>query len=55
MSISATGSAHVTPISSEKAEGPGPDHDGDGDDLGVKASVQANLTPGTGAAVNKTA
>lgn len=55
MSIAAIGSAHVAPISSEKAEGPGPDHDGDADDVGVKAPVQADLTPGTGAVVNKTA
>ena len=55
MSVAAIGSAHVAPISSEKAERPGPDHDGDADDVGVKAPVQANLTPGTGAVVNKTA
>jgi hypothetical protein len=55
MSIAAIGSAPVTPISSEKAEGPGPDHDGDADDAGVKASVQATPAPGTGAVVDKTA
>jgi hypothetical protein len=55
MSIAAIGSAHVTPISPEKAEGPGPDHDGDADDAGVKAPVQAAPPPGTGTAVDKTA
>ena len=55
MSIAAVGSAHVMPVSSEKAEGPGPDHDGDADDAGTKAPVQAALAPGTGANVNKSA
>jgi hypothetical protein len=55
MSISAVGSAHTAPISAEKAEGPGPDHDGDSDDAGVKAPVQAAPVPGTGAVVNKKA
>jgi hypothetical protein len=55
MSVAAIGSAHVLPISSEKVEGPGPDHDADADDVSVKAPVQADPTPGTGAVVNKTA
>jgi hypothetical protein len=55
MSIAAIGSASIMPIGSEKAEGHGPDHDGDGDDAGVKAPVQAAPAPGTGAAVDKTA
>jgi hypothetical protein len=55
MSIAAIGSAHATPISLEKAEGSGPDHDGDADDVSIKAPVQADPTPGTGAVVNKTA
>ena len=55
MSIAAIGSAHVTPINPEKVEGPGPDHDGDADDAGVKAPVQAAPTPGTGVVVDKTA
>ena len=53
MSIAAIGSAHTAPISPEKAEGPGPDHDGDSDDKSVRAPVQA--APGTGAVVNKKA
>jgi len=55
MSISAVGSAPVSPISSEKAEAPGPDHDGDADDAGVKASVQAAPAPGTGIVLDKKA
>jgi hypothetical protein len=55
MSIAAVGSAQTAPITPEKAEGPGPDHDGDADDGGVKASVQAAPAPGTGAVVDKTA
>jgi hypothetical protein len=55
MSIATIGSAHVMPVSSEKAEGPGPDHDGDADDAGAKAPVQAAPPPGTGAAIDKTA
>ncbi len=57
MSIAAVGSAHVMPTATglEKAEGPGPDHDGDADDSGVKASVQAAPVPGTGVVVDKTA
>ena len=55
MSISAVGSAPVMPISSERAEGAGPDHDGDSDDAGVKAPVQALPAPGTGQVVDKTA
>ncbi len=57
MSIAAVGSVHVMPMAtgSEKAEGPGPDHDGDADDSGVKASVQAAPVPGTGVVVDKTA
>jgi hypothetical protein len=55
MSISAVGSAPIVPTGSEKAEEPGPDYDGDSDDAGVKAPVQAAPTPGTGVAVDKTA
>jgi hypothetical protein len=55
MSIAAIGSAQATPITPEKAEGPGPDHDGDADDVAVQAPVQAAPTPGTGNVVDKTA
>jgi hypothetical protein len=55
MSVSAVGSAPVLPISGERAEGPGPDHDGDADDKAVKAPVQSAPAPGTGAVVNKSA
>jgi hypothetical protein len=55
MSIAAIGSAPVVPSGVEKAEGPGPDHDGDADDAGVHAPVQAASAPGTGAVVDKTA
>jgi hypothetical protein len=56
MSIAAVGSAPVMPTGTEKAEGPGPDHDGDADDGGsVQASVQAAPPPGAGTVVDKTA
>ena len=55
MSIAAVGSAPVMPVSSEKAVGPGPDHDGDADDAGVKAPVQAAPAPGTGVVIDKKA
>ena len=56
MSIAAVGSAHVMPTSTGQTEGPGPSHDGDGDDGGgVQAPVQAAPTPGTGAVVDKAA
>jgi len=55
MSVSAIGSAPVMPMSSERAEGAGPDHDGDSDDAAVQAPVQAAPAPGTGVIVNKTA
>jgi hypothetical protein len=52
MSIAAVGGAPSTPINPEKAEGPGPDHDGDAYDVSVQAPVQA--APGTGTVVDKT-
>jgi hypothetical protein len=55
MSVAAIGSAHVTPIGPQKAEGPVPKQDGDADDSGVKPPVQAAPAPGTGAVVNKKA
>ncbi len=55
MSVAAIGSAHAAPITPEKAEGPGPDHDGDADDASVKAPVQSAPAPGTGKVVDKTA
>ena len=55
MSIAAVGSGHSAPITPEKAEGPGPDHDGDSDDAGVQTSQQAAPPPDTGTQVDKTA
>jgi hypothetical protein len=55
MSVAAVGAAPVVPIGTERAEGVGPDHDGDADDVGVKAPVQAAPAPGTGQVVDKTA
>jgi hypothetical protein len=56
MSIAAVGGSHSAPINPERAEGPGPDHDGDADDAGgVQASVQSAPAPGTGTIVDKTA
>ena len=55
MSISAISSSHTAPISPEKVEGPGPEHDGDSDDKSAQAPVQASPPPGTGTVVNKTA
>jgi hypothetical protein len=55
MSVSAVGPASVAPATPERAEKPGPDHDGDRDDAAVKTPVQAAPTPGTGVAVDKTA
>jgi len=57
MSISAVGASHVMPSTGmEKAEGPGPDRDGDADDASSKsAPVQSTPAPGTGKYVNKTA
>jgi hypothetical protein len=58
MSVSPVGSSPVQPTTPERAEGPGPDHDGDSDDNGVSKAapaVQAAPTPGTGLKVNKSA
>jgi len=58
MSVSAVAASHVMPVTPERAEGPGPDTDGDSDDKGVAntAAVQpAPTAPGTGTAVNKVA
>jgi len=59
MSVSAVGSPQVMPMTPERAEGPGPDHDGDSDDKGgaSAASVQptAPTANGTGLTVNKVA
>lgn len=57
MGIAAIGSHAVIPEVSgaERAEGPGPDHDGDSDDLGAAIqAVQAQPSPGTGKVVDKT-
>ena len=54
MSIAAVGSGHSGPVTPERTEGSGPDRDGDTDDSGVPASVQAAPAPGTGAVVDKT-
>lgn len=58
MSVSAVGASHVMPITPERAEGPGPDTDGDSDDKGVANTAPAQpapTAPGTGSAVNKVA
>lgn len=56
MSIAAVGGYHSTPINPEKAEGPGPDKDGDADDGGaVQSPVQAAPASGTGTVVDKIA
>jgi hypothetical protein len=55
MGISAIGSAQTAPISPERAERPGPDHDGDSDDKAVQGQVQAAPAPGTGTVVDKKA
>ena len=55
MSIAAVGTGHTAPITPEKAEGAGPDHDSDSDNAGVQTSQQAAPPPGTGTVVNKTA
>ena len=57
MSIAAIGSHPVVPTATgaERAEGPGPDHDGDSDDAGaVMQAVQAQPAPGMGKLVDKT-
>ena len=56
MSISAIGSALIQLASPERAEAPGPDHDGDTDDAGAATqAMQAAPTPGTGLTVDKKA
>jgi hypothetical protein len=61
MSISAVGSAPVTPISSENTQAPGPEQDSDSDNTGAQASAQAappvQSTParGTGTIYDKSA
>lgn len=58
MSVAAIGPAHVMPAATgrERTEGPGPDHDGDSDDVGAaKAVPNASPAPGTGQSVDKTA
>jgi hypothetical protein len=52
MSIAAISSAQSAPISPERAEGAGPEHDGDSDDSAVQAPVQAALPPGTGTVID---
>ena len=55
MSVASIGSAPVIPMGTERAEGAGPDHDGDSDDAGaVTKTVQAPPAPGTGQVVDKT-
>ena len=53
MSITAIGSTQATPPGGERPEGPGPDHDGDADEVG--ASVRAAPASGTGTFVDKKA
>jgi hypothetical protein len=55
MSIAAIGAAPPPPITPERAEGPGPDHDGDRDDVAAPPPVKAAPTPGTGLLVDITA
>ena len=56
MSISAIASPSYAPSSGlERAEGPGPDHDGDSDDVGAASAVsnvQSLPPPGTGTVVD---
>ncbi len=52
MSIAAVSSTHASPVSPERAEGAGPDHDGDGDDAAVQAPTQAAPPPGTGTVID---
>ena len=55
MSVASIGSVSVIPMGTERAEGPGPDHDRDSDDAGAVAkTVQAPPAPGTGQIVDKT-
>jgi len=55
MSVGAIGSQPVIPMGGERAEGPGPDHDGDSDDTSAAMqAVQAQPAPGTGRLVDKT-
>ena len=58
MSISAVSSGQTAPVSQERTEGAGPDHDGDSDDTGAvqaQSQSQAATAPGTGNVVDKTA
>ena len=56
MSIPAIGSAPIMPSSGmERAEGTGPDVDGDADDTGAQSPIQAAPAPGTGQTSDKTA
>ena len=56
MSISAIGPSHSGPVSHERTEGAGPDHDGDSDDTGtVQTQTKAATAPGVGDEVDKTA
>ena len=52
------GASHVMPIMPERAEGPGPDTDGDSDAKGVVNTAPVQPAPtaaSTGSAVNKVA
>ena len=56
MSISAMVRVNTAPVSQERTEGPGPDHDGDSDDAGAcRRQTQASTAPGTGEVIDKTA
>ena len=52
-SVSATAVSSVMPKTPEAVEGPGPDHDNDGDDTG--SAVKSATAAGVGNAVDMTA
>ena len=57
MNVGSVGSAQQIAPMPEKMEGPGPDHDGDKDDMGVAAAATAKpaAPQGMGLAVDKMA
>ena len=57
MNVGSVGSAQHVAAMPEKMEGPGPDHDGDKDDMGVAAAstTKPAAPQGMGLAVDKSA